>query len=180
MFPTIRPASDRDLSTFERIALPELDFIFKSAYRMSGNRSDAEDLAQETFQTAFEKFSQLKDLAKIRSWLFMIMRNIYLKKVVRERKYPSVDLEVADYNPKEIKSVSQDVLSKIADSELQAVLDELEEKYKTPLVLSYLGGYSYQEIADMLHIPIGTVMSRISRGKAFLKRQILQASKKTR
>jgi len=56
----------------------------------------------------------------------------------------------------------------------------LEEKYKSPLVLSYLGGYSYQEIADMLHIPIGTVMSRISRGKAFLKRQILQASKKVK
>jgi len=112
MFPTMSSANDRDLTTFEQVALPELNFIFKSAYRMCGNRSDAEDLSQETFQTAFEKFGQLKELAKVRSWLFMIMRNIYLKKVVREKRYPSVDLEVVDYNPREIKTMHPDALTK--------------------------------------------------------------------
>jgi RNA polymerase sigma-70 factor (ECF subfamily) len=167
----------KQLATFETLAIPYLDFIYRSAYRFCGNRYDAEDLSQETFRTAFEKFDQLRDTRKIKSWLFIILRNAYFKKIEKEKRYSDVDIDVATYNSREVKNAGRDYFDKILDGELQLALDNLAEKYKTPVILSYIGGYSYQEIADMLHIPIGTVMSRIARGKMFLKKEIIEAGK---
>ncbi len=168
----------KDLFTFEAVAIPYLNFIYKSAYRFCGNQTDAEDLSQETFQTAFEKFDQLRDTAKVKSWLFMILRNIYLKKVQQERKYPEVEMDESRYKPMGLGQEDMVCLKRIMDGEIQAALDKIDERYKTPLLLSYIGGYSYQEIAEMLEIPIGTVMSRIARGKMFLKRRLIETGKK--
>ena len=76
------------LITFERLAIPHLDFIYRSAYRLCGNRSDADNLSQETFRTAFERFDQLKDTRKIKRWLYMILHKGYLKKNEVKKKYP--------------------------------------------------------------------------------------------
>ncbi len=162
-------------SAFEKIALPHLDFIYKSAYRFCGNATDAEDLTQETFQIAFEKFSQLKDHAKCKSWLFMIMRRLYLKEVEHHKRYTLVDFDDTYYNFRRVKSTSEDQLRHVIEMELQNTLNKLDERYKMPLVLSYLGDFSYQEIADMLKIPLGTVMSRISRAKVCLKKELTKS-----
>ncbi len=162
-------------AAFEKTALPHLDFIYKSAYRFCGNATDAEDLTQETFHVAFEKFSQLKDHAKCKSWLFMIMRRLYLKEVQRHKRYTLVDFDDTYYNFKQIKSISGDQLRHVINGEVQTVLDRLDERYKMPLVLSYLGDFSYQEIADMLKIPLGTVMSRIARAKIHLKKELTKS-----
>lgn len=170
-----------NLTTFEDLAIPHLNFIYRSAYRLCGNPTDAEDLSQETFQIAFEKFNQLRDSNKVKSWLFVILRNTYMKKLGREKKYvfPDIDMDKISYNYHNAKNIEDPIgFNKTLSGELQAALDRLSEKYKTPVLLSYIGGYSYQEIADMLHIPIGTVMSRIARGKIFLKREIIQTSGK--
>ncbi|MBI5789238.1 MAG: sigma-70 family RNA polymerase sigma factor [Candidatus Schekmanbacteria bacterium] len=163
------------VTNFEKIALPHLDFIYKSAYRFCGNATDAEDLTQETFQVAFEKFSQLRDLAKCRSWLFMIMRRLYLKEIERSKRYTIVDFEDSNYDIDHIKSIGEKQLRHVIDGELQNTLNKLDKRYKVPLVLSYLGEFSYQEIADMLKIPIGTVMSRIARAKIYLKKELTKS-----
>ncbi len=168
---------------FQEFAMPYLGFIYKSACRLCGNPIEAEDLAQETFLVAFENFSQLKDISRCKSWLFVILKNIFLKTISDKKKYLCVDLDKIDlhklnYSSSALKSVDKEYFSKVAREQLQSILDKLDEKYKIPLVLSYLNGFSYQEIADMLEIPIGTVMSRISRGKMYLKKELLTLSKK--
>ena len=168
------------LATFERLAIPHLNFIYRSAYRLCGNPTDAEDLSQETFRAAFEKFKQLRDPNKIKSWLFVILRNSYLKKIEKDKNFVLLDIDMdrVTYDPRKAKNISKDFGYRALDGELQTALDKLAEKYKTPIVMSYVGGYSYQEIADTLHIPIGTVMSRIARGKMFLKKEIIETTKK--
>ncbi len=160
--------------SFEMIALPYLDFIYKSAYRFCGNQTDAEDLTQETFEIAFEKFTQLRDERKCKSWLFIILRNLYLKQLGKYRKYHFIDFEKLSYNNKnEIPcSTEEEQIKKVMDGELQEALNKLKEKYKTPLILFYIGDFSYSEIAKTLKIPLGTVMSRISRGKISLKKEL--------
>ena len=166
-------SKDKSASTlFEETALPHLDFIYKSAYRFCGNATDAEDLTQETFQVAFEKFSQLKDRSKCKSWLFMIMRRLYLKEVQRSKRYTLTDFDEGYYNLGPLANLDTDQLRHVINGELQNILDKLDERYKIPLVLSYLGDFSYQEIADMLNIPLGTVMSRIARAKICLKKEL--------
>ena len=162
-------------SVFEKVALPHLDFIYKAAYRFCGNATDAEDLTQETFHVAFEKFSQLRDQSKCKSWLFMIMRRLYLKEVERSKRYTLVDFDDTLYDFKQVKAFSENQLRQVINGELQNVLNKLDERYKIPLVLSYMGDFSYQEIADMLKIPLGTVMSRIARAKGFLKKELTKS-----
>ncbi len=166
---------NKKVSSFEEVALPYLTFIYRSAYRLCGNPTDAEDLTQETFEIAFEKFFQLKDEKKCKSWLFIILRNLFLKQVKKRNKYKFVDIDKLYYN--NIQHISQDQIRNVMDGELQDALDKLDERYKTPLVLSYIGDFSYQEIAKTLKVPLGTVMSRIARGKAYLKRELTRVNK---
>lgn len=162
-------------SSFEEVALPYLTFIYRSAYRLCGNPTDAEDLTQETFEIGFDKFSQLKDENRCKSWLFIILRNLFLKQVKKHNKYKLVDIDKLYYN--DIQHISQDQIRSVMDGELQEALDKLDERYKTPLVLSYIGDFSYREIAKTLKIPMGTVMSRVARGKAYLKRELTKVNK---
>jgi RNA polymerase sigma-70 factor (ECF subfamily) len=168
----------KQANSFETVALPYLDFIYRSAYRLCGNPTDAEDLVQETFEIAFEKFYQLKDDRKCKSWLFVILRNIYLREIEKYKKYQFIEFDNLNYKLENTRLSRQDQIKNVMDGELQEALNRLEEKFKTPLILSYIGDFSYQEIADMLRIPLGTVMSRIARGKMFLKKELTRVAKK--
>lgn len=168
---------------FLKIVYPQTNFVFNMAYRLSGNRYDAEDLTQETFAIAFQKLHQLKDAGKCKFWLLAILRNLYLRgcekkrpdllQVVEDKDYFSI-LEglAAEVNPEEY------LLEKTATQEVQKIVGGLPEKYKTPLVLFYTEEWSYQEIAEGLDLPIGTVMSRISRGREMVKKEILDGRKR--
>ncbi len=116
-------------TAFEKTALPHLNFIYKSAYRFCGNAADAEDLTQETFHVAFEKFSQLKDAAKCKSWLFIIMRRLYLKEVEHHKRYTLVDFDDSYYNLRQIKSTSEDQLRRVIGVELQSASNRFDERY---------------------------------------------------
>jgi len=167
---------------FWNLAQGQTRFLYNVAFKYTGNRSDAEDLVQETLYTAYNKFHQLRDNQKLKSWMFTILRNHFLK---WQRKKPPIQIdEFEDGNDylSQIKSVSmqQDVASVYERKEeavpIQLILDKLPEKYKSVLILYYMEDSSYQEIAEMLGVPIGTVMSRISRAKQIMKKALLQST----
>mgnify|MGYP001579537534 CR=1 FL=1 len=169
-----------DEEYFKRIALPHLRFIYNVALRLSGNEHDAEDLVQETFYIAFERFYQLKDEGKCKNWLFSIMRNLYLKEVERKGNFREMNLDdegeyLQNLEIVAAKNYSENELIKKTDKQdIQLILDRIPEKYKLPFLLFYMDNRSYKEIADTLNIPIGTVMSRISRGRDFVKNMMLK------
>ena len=167
---------------FWNMAQTQTRFLYNLAFRYVGNRFDAEDLVQETLYTAYRKFNQLRDRRKFKSWIFTILRNHYLKS--QRKKDPVQPNEYengVDYlSQLEPVSVQQDVATaierKMEAETIKLILDKLPERYKTVLILYYIEGGSYQEIAEMLGVPIGTVMSRLSRAKQMMKKALLRSA----
>ncbi len=145
--------------------------LYRYAYRLSGAPADAEDLTQETFCKAQSQLSQLRDIERARSWLFSILRNTYLQRLRKENR-----LSVALDDVGELPDPAPDEdLPEIDQEELQKVLDEMPEAFRTPVLLYYFEEFSYRDIAEQMELPIGTVMSRLSRAKAYLRRKLLTA-----
>ncbi len=140
--------------------------LFRYAYRLTGSAADAEDVAQQTFLTAQAKIGQLREKDAAKSWLFTIARNTYLKSI-RDKVGQSVSLESVLEPTQDSEPVAD-----FDSEELQAILDELPEEYKTPLILFYFQEFSYKEIAAQLDVPMGTVMSRLARAKTILRRRL--------
>jgi RNA polymerase sigma-70 factor (ECF subfamily) len=165
---------------FWELTRDHVKFLYNMALRYAGNQYDAEDLIQETFFIGLKKFDQLRDENKIRSWLFTILKNIYLKyRRQNGNSRSTVFDESQDYigtleNTIEKIDVIRAYEKKIEPDHIQQILDELPDKHKTPLLLYYMSGLSYQEIAETLDLPIGTIMSRLSRGKQTLKKKLLR------
>jgi len=167
---------------FWELAREQVRFLYNVALRYAGNPYDAEDLVQETYFIAFKKFDQLRDERKLKSWLFAILRNTYLKSLRQNQRQ-----KITEYNDGieyEYMTALEDAADKIdvatayeqkieADR-VQRLLAELPEKYKSALLLYYISEMSYQEISETLDLPMGTVMSRLSRGKRMLKKKILR------
>lgn len=141
-------------------------FVYGFLYRLSGTSADAEDLTQQTFLSAMANVDQLRDPAKTRSWLCTIGRNAFLKSV-RGRRIGSVDLSAV---PEPAEATTGD--TEIDVERIQQLLGELPEEYRSALVLYYYEDCSYREIAERTDAPIGTVMSRLARGKAWLRRRL--------
>ncbi len=156
--------------------------LYKAAFQYTGNRFDAEDLVQETFLAAFRSLHQLRDRLKLKGWLFVILRNNFLKRVGGRHTGPDqayddrIDYDYVEQL--EILAAREDALEilerKNTAQEIHQRLKTLPEHYRSVLILYYLKEFSYQEIADMLEIPLGTVMSRLSRGKQRLKSAVLK------
>ncbi|RJO67973.1 MAG: sigma-70 family RNA polymerase sigma factor [Myxococcales bacterium] len=177
MSTTINPTAKKYSSAFETVALPHMNYIYKVAFHLCGDRALAEDLAQETMFIAMQKFEQLQDHAKCKSWLFVILRNLYWGKMEKERHRSATNFDDVAYGIADEGLEAEREWREGFSDDVQRQLDRLDEKYKTPLIMSILGNYSYKEIADSLEIPIGTVMSRIARGKTFLRREISKSMK---
>lgn len=141
--------------------------LYRFAYRLCGSSADAEDLTQQTFLSAAIKWDQLRDTARARSWLFTILRNQYLKKLRREAAIMWERLDDA-VDPGDEELIELDVDSEL----LQRALDQLPEEFRVTLILFYFEEFSYQEIAEQLGVPLGTVMSRLARSKAHLRKQL--------
>lgn len=144
------------------------DSLYRYAYRLSGSAADAEDLTQETFTKAISRLSQLRDSDRARSWLFQILRNIYLHRVRDDRRHRTVPIDTVGDVAEELSEAPMT----IEPGRLQEALNELDEGFRTPLLLFYFGDFSYRDIAEQMNLPIGTVMSRLARGKAFLKSRL--------
>ena len=171
---------------FRELTYPHLRSLYSIAFRLTGRSEDAEDLVQETMYNAFRSFHQLRDEGKLKSWLISILRNVYLREVGRNGRRWKEEVDGReDYIQRLGCAVEENdpelLFFKRAEAmELQKIIDRLPEKHRMPLILAYVEGLSYKEIADILEIPIGTVMSSIFRAKSFVKRDLLKLAKKVR
>jgi RNA polymerase sigma-70 factor (ECF subfamily) len=167
---------------FWKLAQNQTRFLYNVAFKYAGNHYDAEDLVQETLYTAYSKFHQLRDNRKLKSWMFTILRNHFLKG--QRKKAPIHEDEFEDgidyLTQLESISLQQDAASvyerKVEAETIQSILDKLPEKYKAVLIVYYMEDSTYQEIAEMLEVPIGTVMSRLSRAKQMMKKALLKSA----
>lgn len=146
--------------------------LYRFAFRLSGCASEAEDLVQETFCKAHAKWHQLRQAESGRSWLYSILRNLYLIRWRERRRQREVALDESLEPPTQ---AVPDEWPAVEPAQLQAALNELPEEFRTPLILFYFEEFSYKEIADQMGIPLGTVMSRLARAKAQLRQFLLAA-----
>jgi RNA polymerase sigma-70 factor (ECF subfamily) len=142
--------------------------LYRYAYRLAGNSADAEDLTQDTFGKAITRLGQLREPVRAKAWLFRILRNLYLHRVRDDRRKKLIPLDaigdLADGGPAPE--------AEIDPATLQEALDGLDETFRTPLILFYFEDFSYRDIAEQMDLPIGTVMSRLARGKGYLKTKL--------
>jgi RNA polymerase sigma-70 factor (ECF subfamily) len=143
--------------------------LYRYAFRLSGSAADAEDLTQEVFCQAQLKFRQLRDPTRVKAWLFSILRNAYLHRTRDERRERKVPLESVP----EVEERVPEPLPEIDSQQLQLILNDLPEDFRTPLILYYFEDFSYRDIAEQMEVPIGTVMSRLARAKAHLRARLL-------
>jgi RNA polymerase sigma-70 factor, ECF subfamily len=145
--------------------------LYRYAFRLTGSVADAEDLTQETFGKALSRLGQLRDPEKAKGWLFRILRNAYLHRVRDDKRAKVVPLDgVGDVSRPEPEPETWN----IDPGRLQDALCEMDETFRTPLILFYFEEFSYKDIAEQLDLPIGTVMSRLARGKAYLKARLTE------
>ena len=165
---------------FEDQALVHLDRVFHLALRLTRNRTEAEDLAQETYLRAFKHFDQFDPGTNCRAWLFAILRNAFLNQLKRQgREVPGLDegglerfaTEMAD-GPGTLESPEEELLKGVAGAELVAALERLPLIFREAVVLADVEECSYKEIAQICGVPMGTVMSRLSRGRRLLRRAL--------
>ena len=151
---------------YEQVVASFYEGLYGFAYSLSRNKDDACELAQETFARLLAKSGQVRDHSKIKSWLFTTLYRIYLGWKRREARLPHLELATVEH---ELPSITPAIVDQLEnDAVLQSLL-EMEEHHRVPLMLFYLENHSYREIADLLDISIGTVMSRLSRAKALLR-----------
>lgn len=151
--------------TAEELVGKYLDGIYRYAYRLCGSVEDAEDLTQETFLIAAQKVDQLRDPERALAWLVKIVRSCWARlgrKSLPLSPVPVEQIEAAV--PGEAEA-----LGSVEPAEVLSVLNSLPDEYRDPLLLFYFEELKYREIGDVLGVPVGTVMSRIARGKAFLR-----------
>jgi RNA polymerase sigma factor (sigma-70 family) len=166
------PGSQRNV---ERLVEDHYISLYRYAYRLSGSEADAEDLVQETFCKAQMNLSQLREAARAKNWLFSILRNAYLHRVRTEKQQAILPLELVG----DVPEAAPEPLPDIDPDQLQQALAELPEVYRTPVLLYYFDDFSYRDIAEQMDLPIGTVMSRLARAKAWLRSRLLPADPAT-
>lgn len=144
--------------------------LYQFALSLSHTEADACDLAQQTFYLWARKGHQVRDLTKVKTWLFTTLYREFLKTQRRQQRFPHIALSEADA---ELPPIPAEVVERLDWHTLVQCFRQIEEPYRAPLVLFYLGEHSYAEIAKILAVPIGTVMSRLSRGKQKLHARLV-------
>jgi RNA polymerase sigma-70 factor, ECF subfamily len=157
--------------TVQRLVDEHYVALYRYAYRLSGSTADAEDLTQEAFCKAQLNLAQLRDPGRAKPWLFSILRNAYLHRVRADRQQPCVSLDgVGD-----LPEPAPEPLPDIDPEHLQQALGELPEVFRTPIILYYFEDFGYRDIAEQMDLPLGTVMSRLARAKAYLRSRLRAA-----
>ncbi len=172
----------------EQGALEHIDALYRTALRMTRNAADAEDLVQETYLRAFRSLHQFTEGTNLRAWLFRILTNTYINEYRRRQRRPTNssldDIEEFYLYDHLIESGVQPsverpediVLSRLSVDRVIGVIDELPEEFRQVVLLADVEGFSYRDIASIVEIPIGTVMSRLYRARRRLQRQLYDAA----
>ena len=173
---------------FQSDALPMLDSLYAGALRMTRNPADAEDLVQETMLRAYRAFDRFEAGTNLKAWLFRILTNAYIntyRKKQREPKKVSTDeiedfdlfRELKNHDPAFTTSAETVVLDSLVDTDIIEALDELPEQFRLAVVLSDLEDFSYAEMAEIMDVPLGTVMSRLHRGRKALQQRLWELAR---
>jgi RNA polymerase sigma-70 factor (ECF subfamily) len=153
-----------DQATFAEQAMEYMPALYAAALRMTRNASDAEDLVQDTYLRAYRGFGSFEQGTNLKAWLFRILEEV--EDLYLYRRLSSVEAATRS------RSAESDVLERITDSEVKAAIEDLPEQFRLPVYLADVEGFSYKDIAEMLDIPIGTVMSRLHRGRKGLEKRL--------
>ena len=143
--------------------------LYKFGFHLAGSESDAEDLTQETYHILFTKSGAIRDESKVKSWLFTTLYRLFLRRCRRRARFPETTFEMTEA---ELPVTEPEHAGNLDGAYVVAALQELEERFRSPLVMFYLEEFSYKEISAILKLPIGTIMSRLSRGKELLRKQL--------
>ena len=164
---------DRERSTVDFETLVELHYgpLYRFAMSLTRTESDACDLVQQTFLTWATKGHQLQDLSKVKSWLFTTLHRSFLESRRRSTRFPHLEITEAE---NELPNVEPDLVSYLDAQDVLQLLGQVDEQFQAAVALFYLEDYSYNEIATILEIPLGTVKSRIARGLGQLKDLVLR------
>ncbi|MDD7505000.1 MAG: sigma-70 family RNA polymerase sigma factor [Actinomycetaceae bacterium] len=168
---------------FETDALPFLDQLYGAAMRLTRNPQDAEDLVQETYAKAYGSFHQYKPGTNLKAWLYRILNNTFISNYRKAKRRPqeadAAEIEdwqeyrASTHQSTGLLSAEMEAMANLPDTEIREAMDALPTDRRTAVYLADVEGFSYQEIADIMGTPIGTVMSRLNRGRKQL-REILR------
>jgi RNA polymerase sigma-70 factor (ECF subfamily) len=173
-----------DQARFAELAMPYMDALYSAALRMTRNPADAEDLVQETYLRAYRGFGGFKDGTNLKAWLYKILTNTFIniyrakKRRPQETDFDDVEefslyrrmggLEAADSE----RTPETEVLDAMPDEVVKEALESLPEQFRMAVLLADVEGFSYKEIAEITDVPVGTVMSRLHRGRKQLQRRL--------
>lgn len=175
-----------DQARFAEQAMDLMPSLYAAAMRMTRNRADAEDLVQETYLRAYRGFGGFQEGTNLKAWLYRILTNTYINTYRAKKRRPDeTELEDVEdlYLYRRIgaleaatagRSAEEELLDRISDAEVKEAIEDLPENFRLAVLLADVEGFSYKEIAEILDIPIGTVMSRLHRGRKALQKRLYE------
>jgi len=172
-----------DPANFAEDAMPLMDQLYSAALRMTRNAADAEDLLQETYLKAYRGYERFQEGTNLKAWMYRILTNSYINRYRAKQRRPD-ETDLADVEDmylyrrlggesSEIGSSAEDAfLNSVTDDAVKAAIEAIPENFRIAVLLADVEGFAYKEIAEILDVPIGTVMSRIHRGRKALEKQL--------